>query len=82
MRLIERLPLPLSPEYHLGLTESELKITASIFLAYLENGLEPLSPETTIAALTLADILSQVEGDDYRWFKKASKNIRKRCSKK
>jgi len=80
MRFLEKLPLPLEPEYRVAMSEEDLALLAIIFLAHLETRKED-DDNIAVAALQLADILTHVRGDDHRWFHKASHKLKKLCAK-
>lgn len=80
VRLVEKLPLIISPEFRLSLTEEDLAVLAIVTVAYLESNPEAENSIAT-ASLELAEILKKVGGDDFRWFQKMSKKLKKLSAK-
>jgi len=79
MRFLEKLPVPLSPEYRVALEEEDIAALATVFLIYLESTPDPSEVVKTVA-LSFCEVLKQVKGEDHRWFQKMAHKLRKKSS--
>ena len=80
MRFLEKLPIPLSPEFRVGFSEEDLLALARVFLAFLEKGQEP-TDDIAHLALVLSEVLNKAGGDDFRHYRKIAHKLKKSSSK-